>query len=71
LEFKNELLVSIRQIAMHGTTQYGVSSMARERDGSIWIGTISHGLWHLANQSMPIPTLFTNHKISAFGSMLR
>jgi ligand-binding sensor domain-containing protein len=66
LEFKNELLVSIRQIAIHGTTQYGVSSMARERDGSIWIGTISHGLWHLApQQSMPTPTLFTNHKISA------
>jgi ligand-binding sensor domain-containing protein len=42
LEFKNELLVSIRQIAIHSTTQYGVSSMARERDGSIWIGTISH-----------------------------
>ncbi|MDI9865774.1 two-component regulator propeller domain-containing protein [Flectobacillus sp. DC10W] len=66
LEFKNELLVSIRQIAVHGTTQYGVASMVRERDGSIWIGTISHGLWHLApKQSMPVPTLFTNHKISA------
>lgn len=66
LEFKNELLVSIRQIVMHGTTQYGVSSMVREKDGSIWFGTITHGLWHLgANQSMPIPTFFTNHKISA------
>lgn len=66
LEFKNDLLVSIRQIAVDGTTQYGVASMVRERDGSIWIGTVSHGLWHLGSkQSVPVPTLFTNHKISA------
>jgi hypothetical protein len=71
LEFKNELLVSIRQIAMHGTTQYGVSSMARERDGSIWIGTISHGLWHLApQQSMPIPTFLPIIKFLLLGRCL-
>jgi hypothetical protein len=52
LEFKNELLVSIRQIAMHGTTQYGVSSMVRERMALFGLVQLhmAYGIWELINQ---------------------